>query len=441
MKTLTLTVLSLLFATQLWAMDNYFWLTNLETSWNFPGDVVRFFGRDTLWGPVHSNDWIATQNVGGLPVACEFVSTSKPSFRQGSPNPEFDFNYCGGTPIFNAREIPFPNGLPYLRETAQEQNQFLFVEGHEWYGSVNGTQARFYHYPEGTVGDTTIDDYVDIPLNSFRTVIFIDGKLDLRGVLASQGCQLHLGCSQNIRLVDNLMIEGTNMSTGSLPEGATSRMAIASERNVFVANTWENGRENKTGQAPNNRDIVVTAFVFAVLGSFQMEQMNDVGDPYISPTNPDERGNLVLTGGVTQYYRGYVHRSNRGGTGYNKVYHYDERNRRWRTGVFEPIDPFEEDVIYSDADDALFPKQFLLNVAPNPFNASTTIRFTLPSAGLVRTRVFDVQGREVMQLADQQYAAGSHVMQFDGSSLSSGVYFLSFQANNILSTHKLLLLK
>jgi len=439
MKRLTLALLPLMFVTQLWALDNYQWLTNLETSQQFPGDVSRFFGRDTLYGPTHSNDWIATQNVGGLPVAYTRISTSMPNFRAGSPVPAFSFR--GGDPIFNAREIAFPDSLTYLRSTALEQDHYLHVESHEWYCIVDGTNARFYHYTEGTVRDTTINEFVDIPLNSFRTVIFVDGKLDLRGVLAPQGCQLHLGCSQDIRLIDNIMIEGTNQTNGALPAGTTSRIALASERNINVANTWENGRENRTGTPPNNRDIVVTAFVFAIGGSFQMEQMNDVNDPYISPTNPDERGNLVLTGGVTQHNRGYVHRSNRGGTGYNKVYHYDERNRRWRTGVFEPIDPFEEDVISSDADDALFPKQFTLAVSPNPFNASTTIRFTLPNAGLVHVRVFDVQGREVMQLADQQYAAGSHVLQFDGAALASGVYFLSFQSADNLSTHKLLLLK
>jgi len=439
MKTLTLALFSLMLGTQLFAMDNFFWLTQFETSQQFPGDISRFFGRDTLWGPVHSNDWIATQNVGGLPTSYVRVTTSKPNFRAGSPNPAMHF--LGGAPVFNAREIPFPASLIYLRQTAQAQNQFLIVEGHEWYGSVNGDQVRFYHYPEGTARDTTTDEFVDLALNSFRTVIFVDGRLDLRGVLAVQGCQLLLGCSQDIRLVDNLMIEGTNTTNGSLPAGVTSRIAIASEHNIVVANTWENGRENKTGTPPNNRDIVVTGYIFAIGGSFQFEQMNDVNDPYISPTNPDERGNLVMTGGITQYYRGYVHRSNRGGTGYNKVYHYDERNRRWRTGVFEPIDPFEEDVISSDVSDPLFPKRFMLNVAPNPFNASTTIRFTLPSAGMVRARVFDVQGREVMQLVDQQYAAGSHVLQFDGAALSSGVYFLSFQSADNVSTHKLLLLK
>ncbi|MBL0059974.1 MAG: hypothetical protein IPP40_00340 [bacterium] len=121
------------------------------------------------------------------------------------------------------------------------------------------------------------------------------------------------------------MLEGTNMTNGELRDNASSIIGIVSEQWIYIANTWENGRENKTGTPPNNHDIVITAAIVSLRGSFQLEQMNDVNDPYISPTNPDERGNIVMTGSITQWRRGYVHRSNRGGTGYNKVYHYDNR--------------------------------------------------------------------------------------------------------------------
>lgn len=423
----------LLVTTQLSAMENYFWLTHSERSLAFPGDILRFFGRDTLWGPVHSNGWIATQNVGGLPVAIGPVSTAMSGFAPGSPNPPMQF--LGGAPEFNAGDIVFPDSLTYLRETALEQGTYIYEPLHEWYCIVLDSIARFYYYPLGTERDTTTAEYFDIQLDSFRRVIFVDGKLDIRGILAARGHQLHLGCSQDIRIVDNIMIRNTNMQNGTLPDGADSRIALASEQGIYIANTWENGRENRA----QGSDVVITAFLFAMGTHFQMEQMNDVGDPYIGPS-PDERGNIVLTGGITQYHRGYVHRSNRGGSGYNKIYHYDARNRLWRTGVFEPIDPLEEDWV-SPVDNPLFPAQFTLSVAPNPFNASTTIRFTLPQMQSVRVRVYDVQGREVMQLADRQYPAGSHVMQFDGESLASGVYFLRLETLGQIETRKLMLIK
>lgn len=135
-------------------------------------------------------------------------------------------------------------------------------------------------------------------------------------------------------LIDNIMLEGTNQTTGELAAEATSIIGIVSEQWIYIANTWQNGRQNRTGPPPNNRDIVITAAVVSLRGSFQLEQMNDVGDPYISPILPDERGNIVLTGSITQWRRGYVHRSNGGGTGYNKVYHYDNRFQYQRPPCF-----------------------------------------------------------------------------------------------------------
>jgi len=442
MKHSVLCLLALLLTVQqLSALENHFWLTDGETSLTFPGDVIRFFGRDTLWGPTRSNDWMATQNVAGLPVFMSPPVTAQASFRPGSPNPAGQF--LGGPPIFNAPIIAFPESLNFLRHDALEQERYLYVEGHEWYASVIQSQIRFYHWPEGTVLDTLTADFFEYPLNDFRQVFFVDGKIDIRGEMTVDECQLLLGASGDIRLIDNVLLAGTNLSNGALPAGATSRIALASEQSIVVGNSWKNGREGCTGPGGlhDRCHVVITAFVFSLRGSFTFEQQNDVNDDYHSPVQPDERGNIVLTGGITQYRRGYTHRSNMGGTGYNKVFHYDERLRNWRTGIFEQIDPWRRDHEFTDVNEPLFPAQFTLAVSPNPFNASTTIRYTLPEAAHVRAVVYDVTGRAVTELMDNLAAAGSHTLQFDGANLSSGVYFLRFTAGEQISTHKLLLIK
>ncbi|MFZ4619946.1 MAG: VPS10 domain-containing protein [Bacteroidota bacterium] len=68
---------------------------------------------------------------------------------------------------------------------------------------------------------------------------------------------------------------------------------------------------------------------------------------------------------------------------------------------------------------------------PNPFNPSTTIRWNIPSSGMVTLKVFDQLGREVAVLAERMMEAGSYQLQFDGSHLSSGIYYyvLSTGAN------------
>lgn len=316
---------------------DYMYLTNYETSITFPGDIIRFFGRDTLWGRTHSNDWIATQNVNGLPVFYDIVSTTKPSFHPSSPNPAGQFR--GGPPRFNAAPVLLPELADPIRAGATAQGRFYFEEGMEWRGVIDGTQAIFYYYPEGTEFDTivpppnyTVDCAAEPP-----PCVFIDGKLDLKGVMDPVNCEITIGCSQDIRLIDDVMLSGTNPVNGDLPAAAMgsngSIIGIVSEKWILIANTWENGRENRTGQTADHADIVITAAFVALRGSFQFEQMNDVGDNYIGP-NPDERGNIVLTGSNTQWNRGYVHRSNNGGTGYNKVYHYDFRFKYRRPPCF-----------------------------------------------------------------------------------------------------------
>lgn len=78
---------------------------------------------------------------------------------------------------------------------------------------------------------------------------------------------------------------------------------------------------------------------------------------------------------------------------------------------------------------------------PNPFNPSTIINYSLPKTSLVTIKVYDVLGKEVATLVNEQQFAGNYSVQFSGSKLSSGIYFYRMQAGNFVQTKKLLLLK
>ncbi|MEK7251079.1 MAG: T9SS type A sorting domain-containing protein [Bacteroidota bacterium] len=78
---------------------------------------------------------------------------------------------------------------------------------------------------------------------------------------------------------------------------------------------------------------------------------------------------------------------------------------------------------------------------PNPFNPTTTIRYDLPSAGLVSLEVFDILGREVRTLVNEKLQAGSYERTFDASGLASGVYFYRLNAGPFLQTRKFILAK
>ena len=89
-----------------------------------------------------------------------------------------------------------------------------------------------------------------------------------------------------------------------------------------------------------------------------------------------------------------------------------------------------------------YPKSYsLFQNYPNPFNPETTIAFELPKPGEVSLVIYDIQGREVIRLADGYRSAGIHEVILDGSKLSSSVYFACLKADNFHQTRKLLLLK
>ena len=83
----------------------------------------------------------------------------------------------------------------------------------------------------------------------------------------------------------------------------------------------------------------------------------------------------------------------------------------------------------------------VMNASPNPFNPYTRIAFTLSEVGHATISVFDINGREVGKLVDGIMNAGNHSVGFDGSSLSSGVYFAVLRTDGFTSTQKLLLMK
>ncbi len=78
---------------------------------------------------------------------------------------------------------------------------------------------------------------------------------------------------------------------------------------------------------------------------------------------------------------------------------------------------------------------------PNPFNPTTVINYNLHASGHVTLKVYDVLGREVMTLVDGYQNVGVHSASFDGSNLSSGIYFYRITAPGINQVKKMILIK
>lgn len=88
------------------------------------------------------------------------------------------------------------------------------------------------------------------------------------------------------------------------------------------------------------------------------------------------------------------------------------------------------------------PKAFKLNQNyPNPFNPSTIISYSVPVNSFVTIKVYDIIGREVATLVNNNISAGNHKVTFDAADLSSGIYFYQIRAGNFVQTKKMILLK
>jgi hypothetical protein len=78
---------------------------------------------------------------------------------------------------------------------------------------------------------------------------------------------------------------------------------------------------------------------------------------------------------------------------------------------------------------------------PNPFNPTTTISYSLPRAGEVSLKIFNLLGEEVATLAFGHREAGTHSIQWDAAGQTSGVYFCRLQEGGFIETKRMLLLK
>jgi len=108
----------------------------------------------------------------------------------------------------------------------------------------------------------------------------------------------------------------------------------------------------------------------------------------------------------------------------------------WRIG-----DNTEWELVEVDRPEVLPTVTSLAQNYPNPFNATTNISFDLAEAGNVSLNVYDITGRLVATLVDGQMDAGEHVVAWDASSVSSGVYFYKLSTGEYSATKSMNLLK
>jgi hypothetical protein len=77
----------------------------------------------------------------------------------------------------------------------------------------------------------------------------------------------------------------------------------------------------------------------------------------------------------------------------------------------------------------------------NPFNPTTTIRFTISDVRFTTLQVYDVLGKEIATLVNEEKPAGSYEVSFNATDLPSGIYFYRLQSGSFVETKKMILIK
>jgi len=97
--------------------------------------------------------------------------------------------------------------------------------------------------------------------------------------------------------------------------------------------------------------------------------------------------------------------------------------------------------VYSDLNNEFIEDFELKQNYPNPFNPSTSLQYAIGSRQFVTLKVYDLLGREVATLVNEEKPAGEYEVEFNGSTLPSGIYFYQLKAGTFSETKKMILLK
>ncbi|MFO7448429.1 MAG: T9SS type A sorting domain-containing protein, partial [Ignavibacteriaceae bacterium] len=94
-----------------------------------------------------------------------------------------------------------------------------------------------------------------------------------------------------------------------------------------------------------------------------------------------------------------------------------------------------------ESDETIVTEYNLAQNYPNPFNPVTNIQYSVKELENVTLKIYDILGREVTILLNEVQQPGRYNIRFDGSSLSSGIYFYKLQAGKFAETRKMILMK
>jgi len=120
----------------------------------------------------------------------------------------------------------------------------------------------------------------------------------------------------------------------------------------------------------------------------------------------------------------------------------DQNDAEWNNIRSLPYSFVAGDSLVGINDETSAPLEFSLSQNyPNPFNPATIIKYSIPQSGKVSLKIFDLLGKEIAEIVNEQQDAGRHEVAFEAFGLSSGFYFYRLTSGTMTSTKKMLLIK
>jgi hypothetical protein len=272
---------------------------------------------------------------------------------------------------------------------------------------------------------------------------------------------------------------GTERTTKLYIDGKLDVLgAITTEPNTVLTNNWRMGRfmEGSSNFNGNIDELKVYDIPLSIQQIWDMYKATTTAPNLLSPGNDSTLINPTMTGLVLDWdstvtatgyrfllandslFNTVIHDTLVNSSSFNFYdwfsVNIDDLYWKVRTINDGGIGPWSQtnrfNIILTDIEDETqLPKEFaLLQNYPNPFNPTTTITYHLPKTANVELKVFDVIGKEITTLVDEEKSAGRYNVQFTMNNLpagrqglSSGIYFYQLKAGEYLETKKMILMK
>jgi hypothetical protein len=158
----------------------------------------------------------------------------------------------------------------------------------------------------------------------------------------------------------------------------------------------------------------------------------------------ENTGTIAGTGKVMRTTNGGMNWENQSINYSNDLYSMDfvNANTGWAAGQLGAIFRTERGGVGVNQISSQVPEKFaLLQNYPNPFNPSTIINFQLTINSYVNLKVYDMNGKEIATLVNENLHAGEYEIKWSADNISGGVYFYTLETENFKDTRRMILLK